>query len=631
MDEHPADELFRRALIDADASAAVALRVVGLPLCEALTVVFHGRRDLGTIQTYVTHGGRGAGSAVAADELLRVPCDLDLAAAGRPRGGRAPLRRAGRGDARRARGRRHRARHLARAARGPRPGARRVDRRIGLEVRLPAHRLLPAALVARRQGDRRHRRLLPAPARRGQAADGDRLRAAGRRARSTRCPTTRSAAWRTSSSTPRSTRAASASSSAARSSPCAASSSCPARASRRPRRLRAARMRRRPAVLIAAGFGVFVFLGLSFLLARGLTGASDRARAGARRCSRPRRAATRTRCSRELPACRAEPACARVTRDAGRASCAAPARSRSSTTRRARGSRSRAGPGTARVAWRAGEGLPVVQCVRVRREGPLTGGGRGAAGALEADRARRRLLSGGPAVSDAGRGAPRGVRVDRPAERARVRVAELRPWSRRRVPAGSASGSGTPPVGRGLGVDGSRSLPPPPPPSSSSGRLPGGRRVRAEEHHEEDDAEHEGDDVERTEDDHQLFIGRHSRRLPIPGRRDTGGSLPSAAAHGRSHRHLHHARSDRPAPRRDPAPPAACAAPAGSPASSTAATPGRSCSPSTGASCATRWRVRARSSRSPSTAASPRPCWSRTSSAIPSAARRSTSTSCAST
>jgi hypothetical protein len=30
--------------------------------------------------------------------------------------------------------------------------------------------------------------------------------------------------------------------------------------------------------------------------------------------------------------------------------------------------------GTGRVAWRAGAALPVVQCVRVRREGPLTGG-----------------------------------------------------------------------------------------------------------------------------------------------------------------------------------------------------------------------------------------------------------------
>jgi hypothetical protein len=31
--------------------------------------------------------------------------------------------------------------------------------------------------------------------------------------------------------------------------------------------------------------------------------------------------------------------------------------------------------GTGRVAWRAGDSLPVVQCVRVRREGPLTGAG----------------------------------------------------------------------------------------------------------------------------------------------------------------------------------------------------------------------------------------------------------------
>jgi hypothetical protein len=31
--------------------------------------------------------------------------------------------------------------------------------------------------------------------------------------------------------------------------------------------------------------------------------------------------------------------------------------------------------GSGRVAWRTGDGLPVVQCVRVRREGPLTGGG----------------------------------------------------------------------------------------------------------------------------------------------------------------------------------------------------------------------------------------------------------------
>jgi hypothetical protein len=148
MDEHPADELFRRALIDADASAAVALRIMGLPLCEALTVVFHGRRDLGTIQTYVAHGGRGAGAAVAADELMRVPCDLDLAAAGDRE--EAELLYAEQAAA---------LRDALEAAdtvldiwREPLQELTQtrveVDRRIGLDIRLPAHRLLPAALVA---------------------------------------------------------------------------------------------------------------------------------------------------------------------------------------------------------------------------------------------------------------------------------------------------------------------------------------------------------------------------------------------------------------------------------------------------------------------------------------------------
>ena len=148
MDEEHPEELLRRALIDAEAAAAVALRVGGLPVCEQLTVVFHGRRDLGTIQTYVTHGGRGAGSAVGADELLRVPCDLDL------------------GDAED----REEAEHLyaeqAAAMRDALVGADVVldlwrepledlvgtsvvvDRRLELGVRLPAHRLLPAALRA---------------------------------------------------------------------------------------------------------------------------------------------------------------------------------------------------------------------------------------------------------------------------------------------------------------------------------------------------------------------------------------------------------------------------------------------------------------------------------------------------
>jgi hypothetical protein len=143
-----ADDLLQRALINAQASVSVALKVADLTIAEALTVVFHGRPDLGTLQTYVTHGGRAAGAAVGASELLRVPCDLDL------------------GDA----GSRDEAEELyatqARALRDAivaadtvlslwadelsavNGGAIAIDRSIELDVRLPAHRLMPVALTA---------------------------------------------------------------------------------------------------------------------------------------------------------------------------------------------------------------------------------------------------------------------------------------------------------------------------------------------------------------------------------------------------------------------------------------------------------------------------------------------------
>ncbi len=82
-DQGAAEDLLRRALLDDTRAVAVSLRVGGLPVSEAVTVIFHGRRDLGTLQTYVTWGSRSApGATVAANELLRVPCDLDLADAG---------------------------------------------------------------------------------------------------------------------------------------------------------------------------------------------------------------------------------------------------------------------------------------------------------------------------------------------------------------------------------------------------------------------------------------------------------------------------------------------------------------------------------------------------------------------
>jgi len=147
-DEDHAEDLLRRALIDADAAATVALRVEGLALCDALTVVFHGRRDLGTIQTYVAHGRHGAGSALSAEELLRVPCDLDLAEAGdREDAERLYAEQAG--ALRDALVGADTVLDIWREPLAEAAGASvRVDRRIELEISLPAHRLLPVALVA---------------------------------------------------------------------------------------------------------------------------------------------------------------------------------------------------------------------------------------------------------------------------------------------------------------------------------------------------------------------------------------------------------------------------------------------------------------------------------------------------
>jgi hypothetical protein len=76
-----AEELLSRALLDQEASAAVAMHVGGLTLARELTIIFHGRRDLSTIHTYIALGERGAGEALSPNELLRLPCYLDLAEA----------------------------------------------------------------------------------------------------------------------------------------------------------------------------------------------------------------------------------------------------------------------------------------------------------------------------------------------------------------------------------------------------------------------------------------------------------------------------------------------------------------------------------------------------------------------
>src|SRR5256885_2314790 len=144
-----ADELLRRALLDESSSAAVSLRVGGLPLSESVTVIFHGRRDLGTLQTYVTRGSRGAGATVAANELLRIPCDLDLAdAEDRDEAERLYVEQAT--SLRDALLSADLVLDVWREPLEELVAANvTVDHSLELSVRLPAHRLLPTALVAR--------------------------------------------------------------------------------------------------------------------------------------------------------------------------------------------------------------------------------------------------------------------------------------------------------------------------------------------------------------------------------------------------------------------------------------------------------------------------------------------------
>lgn len=148
-DEHQdADELLRRALIDAERSAAVALKVEGLALAQALTVVFHGRSDLGTVQTYVANGGHGAGVALGAADLLRVPCDLDLGEAGSV----VEAEELYADQARALRDALTAADTVLAIWREPLEDLTdaevSVDRSVNLQIRLPAHRLMPVALVA---------------------------------------------------------------------------------------------------------------------------------------------------------------------------------------------------------------------------------------------------------------------------------------------------------------------------------------------------------------------------------------------------------------------------------------------------------------------------------------------------
>jgi hypothetical protein len=129
---------------------------------------------------------------------------------------------------------------------------------------------------------------------------------------------------------------------------------------------------RRARVAIPVAFAVFVFLGISLLLARGLS-ASGTERGAVLELVRAQARGDAGAVLARLPACGREPACADATR-ARVAELRQPGAVQILNYRPSVTLALTRRNGTGRVAWRAGTALPVVQCVRVTRDGPLTGG-----------------------------------------------------------------------------------------------------------------------------------------------------------------------------------------------------------------------------------------------------------------
>ena len=131
---------------------------------------------------------------------------------------------------------------------------------------------------------------------------------------------------------------------------------------------------RRSQLYILIGFGAFVFLGISLMLARSLSATGAERSKVTEIAEAQARGDAKAVLSR-TPACAQEPACAAAT-DAFVAKLKRPGEVEILQYRPSVQLPLTNAVGTGRVAWRAGrDGFPVVQCVRVRREGPLTGGG----------------------------------------------------------------------------------------------------------------------------------------------------------------------------------------------------------------------------------------------------------------
>jgi len=126
--------------------------------------------------------------------------------------------------------------------------------------------------------------------------------------------------------------------------------------------------------LTVIAIGVFVFVAISLLLARALVGAgAERSRVLGVLRAQARGDADAVLA--DMPACRANPTCAQLAR-ARTAKLRRPGRVQILNFEPSAEVTFTTTSGPARVAWRTtGRRFPVVQCVVVRREGPLTGGG----------------------------------------------------------------------------------------------------------------------------------------------------------------------------------------------------------------------------------------------------------------
>jgi hypothetical protein len=129
----------------------------------------------------------------------------------------------------------------------------------------------------------------------------------------------------------------------------------------------------RPAKITAVVFGLFVFLGISLLLTRALVGSGNE-RAAVLEVLRAQARGDIDGVLAELDACRAEPACVQTVRQRA-ATLERPGEVEILQYEPSVDVALTRQQGTGRVAWRTDERTqPVVQCVKVRREGPLSGG-----------------------------------------------------------------------------------------------------------------------------------------------------------------------------------------------------------------------------------------------------------------